>query len=66
MASSLTPGIYKAKIKDYGFSSPKKEGANPSAMVQFEIIDESPMAKENAETMTWFGSFNGGAQEDHA
>lgn len=49
----IKPGTYKAKIKDYGYS--QKEGKEPSAMVQFQLIDDG-------HTITWFGSFNGGAR----
>lgn len=48
----INPGTYKAKIKDYGYS--QKEGKDPSAMVQFQL--------EDGHTITWFGSFNGGAR----
>lgn len=48
----MQPGTYKAKIKDYGYS--QKEGKDPSAMVQFKLDDGN--------TITWFGSFNGGAR----
>lgn len=48
----INPGTYKAKIKDYGYS--QKEGKEPSAMVQFQL--------EEGHTITWFGSFNGGAR----
>lgn len=50
----MQPGTYKAKIKDYGYS--QKEGKDPSAMVQFYLLDD-PQS-----TITWFGSFNGGAR----
>ena len=50
----MQPGTYKAKIKDYGYS--QKEGKDPSAMVQFYLADDPQ------HTITWFGSFNGGAR----
>lgn len=60
MAQLKSPGVYKAKIKDYGFTEPKA-GKNPQAMVQFTIIEEGPLPKDPPDEITWYASFNGGA-----
>lgn len=49
-------GKFLAKIKDYGVS--KTKNGNPQVFVQFEFE-----AEQATKTLTWYGSFVGGAKD---
>ena len=51
MATEAKPGIYEAKINDYGVSTTKK--GDPMAMLRFSYADSDG----NNHFVTWYGTF---------
>jgi len=51
MAEKAKPGIYEARVVDYGISKTKK--GEPMAMVRFSFFDED----NDGHQMNWYGTF---------
>lgn len=58
----ILPGKYTAKVADHEMQM--KEGGNaPSVGVRFQLIEEGRSEEmKNSRTITWYGSFSGGAR----
>jgi len=54
-------GKHSAKIKDYGVST--TSAGNPQVYIQFEFSYQDDNGATVAKTLTWYGSFVGGAKE---
>ena len=51
MANEITPGIFDAKVSDYGIGKTKK--GDPMAMIRFSFTDK----ENNEHFINWYGTF---------